>query len=280
MMDINPIDFKYFYEAASTLNLSRAAERLGVGQPTLSQAIKRLESTFGTKLFDRYKTGVRLTAAGKRLHTEGRLFLEHFEKLKNDVLSSETLIAGSYSIGCHVSVGLYTLPVFLKPLMELNPHLEIQLSHGLSREITENVISFRNDFGIVVNPVKHPDLVIKELRQDNITFWSAPHANSDVLIYDPSLIQSQFILSKKNQMKFNFKRRIESSSLELIGGLAESGCGIAILPECVAKRFPKLKKLRDDLPKHEDHICLIYRSDRKSSAAFRVIVDKIMKSKF
>lgn len=278
-MNLNPIDLKYFYEAASNLNLSRAAERLGVGQPTVSQAIKRLEQVFGVKLFDRYKTGVRLTTAGKRLQEKGRIFLEHFENLKEEVLASEIQIAGRYSMGCHVSVGLFALPAFLKTLMTEYPGLEIELSHGLSREMVEDVISFRVDFGIVVNPVRHPDLIIKELRKDSQTYWSRSDANTEVLLCDSRSTQSQMILSKTNPKELHFKRRIESSSLELLAGMAEAGCGVAILPESVAKRFPALKRFKPGLPVYEDRICLVYRADRKNSAAFRVIVDLIAQTK-
>ncbi len=276
MMDLNLVDFKYFLEAAQTLNLSRAAERLGVGQPTVSQAIKRLETDFGTQLFDRYKTGVQLTTAGKRLYSQGRTVIENLSRLKEDVLSSETDIKGNYSIGCHVSVGLYSLPGFLKSLLAENPLLEIRLSHGLSREITEEVISFRTDFGIVVNPAKHPDLVIRELRRDEVGHWAASGADTNTLIYDPSLSQSQEIISNTNAKVWMFKRRLESSSLEMIALLAEQGCGVALLPGLVARRYPKLKPFKTGLPKHEDKICLIYRADRKASASARLIASKIL----
>jgi DNA-binding transcriptional LysR family regulator len=280
MMDFNPTDLRYFFEAARSLNLSRAAERLGVGQPTVSQAIKRLESSFGTSLFDRYKTGVRLTSAGKRLYSSGRTAIEHLERLKEEVLSSEVAIEGSYSIGCHVSVGLYALPAFLKTVMIENPRLEVRLSHGLSREVTEDVISFRTDFGIVVNPSRHPDLVIKELCRDQIGYWAVVGADTQTLIFDPSLSQCQAILSKTNPKLLSFSRRLESSSLEIIASLAETGCGVALLPERVAHRFSKLKIFRVGLPRHEDKICLVFRSDRKTSASARLIIDKIFGTKF
>jgi DNA-binding transcriptional LysR family regulator len=275
-LNINPADLRYFLEVADTLNVSRAAERLGIGQPTLSQAIKRLEDEFGTRLLDRYKTGVRLTAAGGRLLVEGKSILESFAKLKGDVASAEKEIEGIYSIGCHPSVGRFALPTFFNSLLEGHPRLEIKLKHGLSREITESVVSFRTDFGIVVNPVKNPDLVIRELCRDLVGFWSAPGALSDTLIYDPSLAQSQALLAKAAQL---FERKIESSNLEVIAALAESGAGAAILPERVARQHPKLKIHKRDLPVFEDRVCLVYRADRKISVAARFIIDTILKAK-
>lgn len=59
-------ELTYFLEVSNSLNLSRASERLGISQPSLSLAIKRLEQTIGTSLFLRHKHGVSLTQAGKQ----------------------------------------------------------------------------------------------------------------------------------------------------------------------------------------------------------------------
>ena len=277
MMTWNTLDLKYFLEVAQTLNISRAAERLGVGQPALSQAMRRLEESFGVVLLDRYKTGVRLTTAGQRLREEGHKTLENFDRLKELVVGSNSLIEGQYSIGCHPSVALYTLPHFLKDLMSTNPGLSFRLVHGLSREVLEEVVSFKVDFGIVINPVRHPNLVIKELARDRVGFWVAANGVKDTLIYDPSLNQTQSLLQKMK--KLSFKRTIESANLEVIAELAESGCGAAILPGRVAKRFPKLRKLESHLSEVEDVLCLVYRSDRQKSAAAKLIIETIRELK-
>lgn len=278
-MELNPSDLQYFFETARTLNISRAAERLGVGQPTVSQAIRRLERHFGTALFDRYKTGVRLTAAGTRLAAEGRGALDGWRRLREAVTASEAEIQGQFTIGCHPSVAQYALPPFLKSLLAEHPRLEIQLKHGLSREITEDVVSFRVDFGLVINPVAHPDLVVRELSRDRVGFWAATGALEDTLIHEPSLLQTQSLLKKARSRKIHFKRQIESSSLETIAAVAEGGCGVAILPACVARRFPKLKPYGKNLPYFEDRLCLAYRADRKHSAAARAIIAAVGKAR-
>lgn len=62
---MSPQEIRYFVEIAGTLNFSRAAERLGVSQPTLTHAMNRLESDLGIRLFHRSKQGVQLTTAGQ-----------------------------------------------------------------------------------------------------------------------------------------------------------------------------------------------------------------------
>src|SRR5688500_16984767 len=109
----SPSELQYFIEVAGTLNVSRAAERLGISQPTLSLAIQRLENSFGAPLLIRTKSGVKLTHAGQRLVTQARALVHEWEKIRGDALRDETEIRGRYIVGCHPSVALYSLPNFL-----------------------------------------------------------------------------------------------------------------------------------------------------------------------
>ncbi len=277
MMDIQPTDLRYFFETAQVLNISRASERLGVGQPAVSQAIQRLERVLGVSLFDRFKTGVQLTPAGRRLLFEGQKAMEIWEALKKTSRQSEDLVEGRYTLGCHTAVGAYSLPVFLKELLQKHPRLEIVLKHGLSREIVSEVIGFKVDFGLVMNPVKHPDLIIKYLCEDRVSCWKVRSAIEDTLIYDPALAQSQQIL-KKIEKAFKIKRHLTSSSLEISARLAAEGCGIAILPARIAALYPELQPINKSAYFVIDKLALVYRADRSFTASSRVIVDAIAKA--
>ncbi|MBI3558282.1 MAG: LysR family transcriptional regulator [Deltaproteobacteria bacterium] len=196
-------ELQYFIEVASTLNVSRAAERLGISQPTLSLAIQRLETSFGLPLLIRSKSGVRLTQAGQKLVTQARGLLLDWEKIRGDALKDASEVSGRYVIGCHPSVALYSLPHVLPELVEQHQGLDIKLVHDLSRKITEDVVSFKIDFGIVVNPTEHPDLVIKLLCTDEVSVWGAsPARNADVLICDPELLQTQSLLKQLSALAF------------------------------------------------------------------------------
>ena len=131
----NPSDLHYFIEVSSRENLSRAAERLGISQPSLSLAMQRLEDSVGTKLLNRSKKGVQLTKAGKSLLVHSRELLQKWEEVRSGALASEQLVQGTYRLGCHSSVAQYTLPLFLKNLLVKYPQLDIQLKHDLSRKI-------------------------------------------------------------------------------------------------------------------------------------------------
>ncbi len=276
----SPSELRYFVEVANTLNISRASERLGISQPTLSLAIKRLESSFGMPLLVRGKTGVKLTQGGQKLLSHARSMIEDWDKLKSDALRADTEISGRYTIGCHPSVAMYSLPHFLPRLMKENPSLEIKLSHDLSRKITEDVVSFKIDFGLVVNPVEHPDLVIKVLCRDEVTLWCKGDESPRILVCDPDLLQTQSLFKHFAKSGIEFERTITSSNLEVVTAIVAAGGGIGVLPTRVAQRIKSmgLKHFCKDAPKLQDQICLVYRADAQKSFAGRAIAKTIEKA--
>ncbi len=279
-MNLNFDDIKYFSEVAKTQNLSRAAERIGISQPSLSAAMKRLENLLGVDLLIRSRSGVQLTQSGQIFYKNSISLLNNWESLKLSVHEKENNICGSYSLGCHPSVATYTLPAFLPMLLSEFPKLDIALKHGLSRHITEQVISFNIDFGIVVNPVHHPDLIIKKLCQDEIKFWIAKKATTSTaqtLILDSNLTQTQELLKKIKKSKFVFKKYIETSNLEVLASLTKAGAGVGILPQRVALQNAEgfIKVLDKSLPTYKDQICLIYRYDNQKTPGSKAFIKKI-----
>jgi len=278
-------DLTYFIEAAQTKNLSRAAERLGITQPSLSLAIKRLEDSLGVPLFIRSRKGVELTKAGKDLVGRGRILLLNWEQLRAEVVKKSSGVSGEYVIGCHPSVALYSLPSFLPKLIQGHPDLEVKLVHDLSRKITEKVISFEIDFGIVVNPVSHPELVIKQLCKDDVMFWTAAKPttsqkidqNTGVLLCDLNLTQVKKMMSDLQKKNMVFNRVIQSTNLEVIAEMVAAGVGIGILPTRVATRDAghRLKPVKGSLPVFKDNICLVYRADTQKNQGSKVFIEAI-----
>jgi LysR family transcriptional regulator, cell division regulator len=277
-MNTNLYDFKYFLEVAQTKNISRASERIGITQPTLTQAIQRLEHSIGTKLLIRSKKGVELTAAGHKFHSQIQTLIASWDNIKRTTQESQTTVTGVLRLGCHVSVALYSLHHFLPKIYKKYSGVDIVLEHDLSRKIVDSIIHYRLDLGIVVNPTKHPDLVITKLCTDTVGIWSAPNAEP-VLIYDPQLIQSQTILRKLRQKKSaQAYRTIETSSLEVATSLAMRGVGTAILPaRVVQEHAPQKLKLMKDMPTFTDEICVVYRQENKGLKLIEAFINEIKK---
>lgn len=278
-------ELKYFLEVANTRNLSRASERLGISQPSLSAAIKRLEDSVGTELFIRHKKGVTLTQAGKQLLAHTNQLLQYWDEVKSQALASHHEIQGNYKLGCHPSLGLSYLSGFLPELLLSHSKLLIQLEYDLSRKITERVINLSIDIGLVVNPIQHPDLIIHKLRKDDVTLWIPRNIknrnvnideNEAIIICDTDLAQTQWLLKALQNKQIKFKRLIHSSNLEVIGNLTANGCGIGILPSSVAlSLYSKVIKPVSDAPVYRDEVCLIYRHENRNIKAIQCIIQAI-----
>lgn len=280
----SPNDLIYFVEVSNTLNLSRTAKRIGISQPSLSLAIKRLEQVIGTELFIRGKSGVVLTKAGKRLLSHAKQLLQLWDSVKSASLASHYEVQGNFTLGVHTSVALCTLSKFLPKLLIDHPHLEIKLKHDLSRNITDQIINLSIDFGLVVNPFKHPDLIIHKLYDDRFSFWQAEEKNVNkhidsgegVLIFDPDLIQTQWLLKRIHRQGIKYKRVVTSNSLEVIANLTANGGGIGILPTSAALSAFANKLTRvAKMPYYHDEICLVYRHENRNIKAVQAIIHAI-----
>ena len=269
-------ELRYFLAVSKTGNVSRAAELSGISQPALSHALKRLENELGIEILYREKTGVRLTKAGERFASEARGLIEKWEAISHSVKNTGEVAAGHFKIGCHPSVAIYTLPNFLRNLLKEHPDLEVSLHHGRSRDIAHDVIEWRLDFGLVINPPSHPDLVIKELAEDEVTLWvHGENYLDDTLILESGLFQTQALLNQLEKRKMRFARTIESANLEVIQALTVSGCGVGILPTRVAQGAPKKLKKLANAPSFKDRLCLIFRAGQQKQAGGRAIIDSI-----
>lgn len=272
----NLTDLKYFLEIAKTGNITRASERLGVTQPSLTLALKRLEEKAGITLLERTRKGTHLTRQGEGLVKVGERMLLEWERDVRMLAQGQEQPIGKYSVGMHTTVAQYTLQSFVPQLLEKFPELEFEFQHDLSRKILEKVISRECDLGLVINPVPHPDLVLQKLLTDEVTLFKHPSYKGDVLILDPSLKQSQALL-KNIRKVFPFKREMHSPSLEVVRHLCESKAGVAILPTRVAEQASGIKALAG-APVFKDELYLVYRMERKSEMSFKQLTSAIKES--
>lgn len=280
-------DLTYFIEVSQTLNISRASERLGITQPSLSAAMVRLESAVGVQLLVRSRKGVTLTKEGHHFASEAANLLHNWGEVVAKTKQGLESVSGRYTIGAHPSVALYSLDKFLPGLMHKYPELEVSLHHDLSRKITEEVISLKCDFGIVVNPVRHPDLVIVTLAKDVVRPFAVKtikkYEPGLCLICDDNLVQSQKILRELGKSGLEYDRITTSSSLEVVAMLTAAGAGVGILPTRVAAHYEDLRPYSatktDKSVQFEDEICLIYRADIPKNLGAKKIIEHIKSSK-
>jgi DNA-binding transcriptional LysR family regulator len=146
---------KYFVTVAEELHFARAAERLNIVQPAVSQQIRRLERELGVELFDRSPRRVTLTEAGTRLLPEARAVLAAAARLRA-VADSTVRSASSAALRLGTSAGLGD---HLDHLMErLAPEMRVELVSGPTAERVERVLGGSLDAAFVRGSIDHPDL--------------------------------------------------------------------------------------------------------------------------
>jgi DNA-binding transcriptional LysR family regulator len=115
---------EYFVAVAEELHFGRAAERLHIAQPSLSQQIHRLESQLGVMLLERNSRRVRLTDAGEALLREGRTTLS---QARHAIQTTRAAGAPGLTIGFYGSAGSDLLPPALRAFGERHPSVSVSL---------------------------------------------------------------------------------------------------------------------------------------------------------
>jgi DNA-binding transcriptional LysR family regulator len=118
---------RYFVAVAELRNFTRAAERLHVAQPAISQQIKTLEAELGTPLLLRDKRSVALTAAGAAFLVEARQILAHAERAAHVAQRAAKGETGRLAIGCFSSAVAGFLPEALAAFRATHPAVRVQL---------------------------------------------------------------------------------------------------------------------------------------------------------
>ncbi len=118
---------RYFLAVAETLHFSRAARRLGMAQPPLSQQIKRLEQLLGHALFERTTRGVKLTAAGQLLARRARSTIEKVDEDLAQVRRLGRGEEGTLTVGFSGSVMFTDLPAAIQSFRHRYPKVELRL---------------------------------------------------------------------------------------------------------------------------------------------------------
>ncbi len=243
-------DFENFLTACGSRTLTEAAARQNISQPAISESIARLEDELSSKLFYRTRSGLRLTA-------KGRIYRQKIEGIMNLLheLSEPEKVTFALKIGCHRSVGIYALPLFIKSLSR-QIEFTCSLVHDRSKSIQNQVQTGLIDIGLVINPTPSTDLMISHVGVDTMRVYGDLSTNT--LICDPELVQTSKILRQLSRQK---SKIIHSDSFEVMASLVRQGLGCAILPDRVAHIFMPEVLPAKGTPFHRDRLAVIYRPE-------------------
>jgi len=134
---------------AQEMNMRKAAERLFVSQPALSQRLQTIEKEWQTQIFIRSQKGLTLTPAGEEIIKLANDVIEREESVRESIQAMDHKVYGTLKIACATIVGQNWLPKVLKRYVNKYPHAKISLVTGWSSEILKSLYDDTAHIGII-----------------------------------------------------------------------------------------------------------------------------------
>lgn len=261
-----------FIAVAEELNYRRAAARLHMSQPPLTQAIRRLERLIGVVLLERNRTGVRLTAAGAVLLEEAR----RIASLTQSAIDASRRAAegerGLLRLSFVASAALGPMPAIVRSFRAQYPSVQVELSSETTTGQVESLRKQRIDAGVLVPPLRGAsDIEVQTLwRERLVAAVPATHPLADERSIQLRRLASEpFVLFPMAQgpaflgailsacLRTGFFPRVvqEAPQLQTVVALVACGLGVSIVPDSMrvlrheAVRFVNLNC--DDPPAYE-----------------------------
>jgi DNA-binding transcriptional LysR family regulator len=253
-MNIELRQLRYFVAVAEENHFGRAATRLHMTQPPLSQTIQALEASLGTPLFLRTKRSVQLTPAGLALLPEARRILQQTGALPDLARRAASGESGLLSLSFVSTADYSVLPPLLREFREHCPQAQIDLREATTDVQLEDLMQGRIDAGLLIPPLY--DKARTEL--DYLTVLSEPlilaapqglkalrgknaiglKAVADLpLIIFPRRIAPAFhdaILGCFRDAGLTPRIGQEAIQMQTIVGLVSAGMGVALVPQSVS----------------------------------------------
>ncbi|MEK3887141.1 LysR family transcriptional regulator [Bacillus sp. FSL K6-3431] len=231
-------DFKLLVALAEESNMRKAAERLFVSQPALSQRLQNIEKQWEQKLFIRTQKGLLLTPAGEMIISFANEMLSKQERVHEQIQKLGPQIHGTLKIACASIVGQNWLPKVLKQFVHTYPHAKISLITGWSSEILKSLYEGQVHIGIIRGATEWKGSKF-HLFEDSLYLVDREIRNmEEVLETDRPFIQfksdSNYYQEIQNWWHRQFqtvpKRTIVVDQIETCKQMAYNGIGYAILP--------------------------------------------------
>lgn len=157
----------YILAVAEERNLTKAAQRLYISQPTLTKYISKLEQDLGVLLFDRSVQPIRITRAGQ-------VFLEEMQKLQSRETNLRARLkaigrdAGSFSVGVQTIRAEYLLPRVLPAFLERYPHVSVNTDSRVESSMESAVAAGELDVAVGALTLAYEELEYVFLKEDEV----------------------------------------------------------------------------------------------------------------
>ncbi len=300
---MNIKQLKYVLILSETKSFSKAAEKLNISQPSLSQYIKKIEKDVGMELFVRAGGNVRMTDAGKIYIEAGRKILDIEHQLQNQLADIEASQTGTIIVGISPYRSVHLMPQVVRRFHEKHPGIKLVLDERSGLDLFEGAA--RGDFDIfVTTPSEHTstyitrhmlyeELVLAVPKESELYFRLSKTARrvSDRLFpsidiqdingenfislgeYMPMRLRTDELCAEYN---LTLETSLEVRSNEALISAVTSGIGAAVVPDCLSHYDEDNKRIaffsfEQEIPRRE--VVLAYRQDQYISKPINDLIE-------
>jgi LysR family transcriptional regulator, hydrogen peroxide-inducible genes activator len=235
---------RYFHAVARAGSFTRAAEDLGIGQPSLSQQIRTLEKKIGTPLFERLGRSLRLTAFGEALREPAQRILQQVAMAENSLANLQDGVRGRLRVGVIPTILPYWIAPRIADFYKAFPEVDLQLVEDSTPRLVEQLQSGDLDIAVAGLPVKNPDLICSELFREHLflavdrnhplarkqTVDLRAFLNEPLLLLKEGHCLRDNVLTACTRSKAELRSTFETNQLESIFQLIRAGFGVTLVP--------------------------------------------------
>ncbi len=279
---------RYFVAVADEGNFSRAAAKVRVAQPSLSQQIRKLEAEIGQPLFDRLPRSVVLTEAGRRFIGYARQILASIGDASRCVDELKEAITGKLTVGAIATIAPYVLPELVVKFQQDYPEVTLELVEDVTDGITRRIDAGELDVALASTCEQSPTLRKESLGRESLMALvpeKDPLATKTPIELDDLKSQRFLLLHEMHCLSQQVHHLLESrrlrpeialagSQLTTIARMVAAGIGVSIVPQMMVKHqaTPGCVSLAFCSPVPERELNFLYnpmRFQSKAAAAFR-----------
>ncbi|PWI06222.1 LysR family transcriptional regulator [Streptomyces sp. NWU339] len=241
---------RYFAAVADTRHFGKAAERLHMAQPPLSQAIRRLETELGVDLFTRTTRQVALTAAGEVFRTDVERILKAVDEAVVRVGRFASGLEGVLRVGLTGSASYRQLPALARLLKREMPHVMMEVHTEMLTPAQElGLIERHLDVGVLRPPIRQEGITHRPLADERLVVavpeehWLAEAdtvrveqlRHEDFIMYGATLgsVVNDAVVRSCLASGFYPHRAYEVTETSAALALVAAGLGVAVLPDSI-----------------------------------------------
>ncbi|HEY4257561.1 MAG TPA: LysR family transcriptional regulator [Candidatus Udaeobacter sp.] len=279
---------RYFVAVADEGNFSRAAAKVRVAQPSLSQQIRKLEAEIGQPLFDRLPRSVVITEAGRCLLDYARQILASIGDARRCVDELKGKIAGDVAVGAIPTIAPYVLPELVVTFQNHYPDVTLHIVEDATERIVRRIETGELDVALASTCQQSPTLRREHLGSEALLALvpeGHPLAKQAAVSFDDLKSQRFLLLHEMHCLSQQVHHLLESrrlhpeialagSQLSTIANMIAAGIGVSIVPQMMVKHHatPGCVSLPFAPPVPERELNVLYnplRFQSKAAAAFR-----------